>query len=95
MTALSIDPIEALRPWGTAEEKRLRRRLHRAWHLSAADAARAQSGSARTILWLIAQTASEWTFAGRSEAELKDMADTLVRLFVCANAFERLEGSGE
>jgi hypothetical protein len=92
MNALPADPIEALRPWGTAEEKAVRRRLHKAWALGAAGATRAQSGTARTLLWLIAQTASDWTFAARSEAELGDMADTLVRLFGCANAFERLEG---
>ena len=91
MNALPVDPIEAMRPWGTPTEKALRRRLHKSWHLSAAGAARAQSGAARTILWIIAQAASDWTFAVHSEEEMKDMADTLVRLFVCANAFERLE----
>ena len=92
MNAPVLDPIEAMRPWGTPAERALRRRLHKSWQLSAAGAARAQSGTARAILWMIAQTASDWTFSGRNEDELKEMADTLVRLFLCANAFEKLEG---
>ena len=89
----ALDPINALRPWGTPEEKALRRRLHKAWSIGAARATSAQSGSARSIFWLAAQTASDWTFAPRSEADLKEMADCLVRLFLCAGAFERLEGA--
>ena len=92
MNAPILDPIEALRPWGTPEEKALRRRLHKAWALGAAKATNTKSGAGRQLYWLTAQVASDWTFAPRSEADLKEMADCLVRLFMCANVFERLEG---
>ena len=91
MNAPMVDPIEALRPWGSPEEKALRRRLHKAWELGASKATYATSGAARQIHWLIAQTASDWVFAVHSEADLTAMADCLVRLFQCATAFERLE----
>lgn len=93
MNAPNLDPIELLRPWGTPEEKALRRRLHNASTLAAARATRAQSGAARQLLWLTSQTAASWTFSSRSEAELREMADCLVRLVMCASAFERLEGN--
>lgn len=88
-----VDPIAALRGWETAERKALRRRLQNASTLAAARATRAQSGAARQLLWLTSQTAASWTFSSRSEPELREMADCLVRLVMCASAFERLEGN--
>lgn len=95
MSAPMLDPIETLRPWGTPEEKTLRRRLHNAWAMGASKATHARSGAGRQLYWLTAQVASDWTFSRHSEADLKEMTDCLVRLFMCAGVFERLEETGE
>lgn len=86
------DAVSVFAPWAGEQEKLLRRRLRNAWTIASARGARSRSGNARQLYWQVAMVASEWTFARASLADLKDIADGLVRMFVAANVFERVEG---
>jgi hypothetical protein len=85
------DPVEIFTPWADEEEKALRRRLRTAWNISTARATRSPSGNARQLWWQVAQVASDWVTKHASKTDLKDVADSLVRMFMAANTFERLE----
>ena len=85
------DPIDAFMPWVGDEERALRQRLHRAWTIGAAKAAVAVSDNARILYWQASQIASDWTFKRAPAADLKDIADSLVRMFMAAATIERIE----
>ena len=71
---------------------RARRRLGKAASLSAARAVRAQSNRARERYWAINEAANGWMFAAASADDLSAIADALLREFLAADCFERLEG---
>lgn len=87
----ALDSIDVFMPWADAEEKALRRRLRDAWQISTARATRSQSRNARQLWWQVSQVATQWTTKRASKADLKDIADSLVRMFMAAAAFERIE----
>lgn len=89
---LEADPIGVFAPGAGPEERALRKRLHNAWTISSARASRSKSDTARALWWQVSLAASEWTFARSSNADLKDVADALARVFLAASAFERIEG---
>jgi hypothetical protein len=91
----SLDPISALMPWATPEEKPLRLRLHRAGATAVARATRSRHGKARVIFWLAADICRERTFARLDIADLQESIEMIARLFVVANFIERAETEDE
>lgn len=94
-TAVKADPVDTFMPWIDEEEKALRQRLHRALTISAARAPTAVSKSARALYWQCNLVAAEWAFKRAPAADLEDIANALVRLFMAAGALERIEGPME
>jgi hypothetical protein len=88
---IQADPIGLFVPQATAEEKKLRQRLHNARTLASARAVSAQSDNARQLFWLVNHVASGWIFAGATVEQLEEVANALLRLFLSASDFERIE----
>lgn len=86
------DPIALFMPAAGPEERQLRQRLHNARVISSARAMTAVSEHARQLYWVVNEVASIWVFAPASTEELKDIADGLVKLFMTAATFDRIEG---
>jgi hypothetical protein len=86
------DPVDVFTPWADDEEKALRRRLRDALNISTARATRSPSGHARQLWWQVSQIACDWVTLPADKADLRDIANSLVRMFQAANTFERLEG---
>ena len=89
---LETDPIGMMMPWAAPAEKDMRIRLRRCQTLGSSRATSTQSDTARTLLWIAAQAASEWTFAPGSVSDLREVRNACAQLFLVANAFERIEG---
>ena len=87
-----LDPVTTFRPWEEPEIQRLRRRLHNAAIISAARAVGATAESARFRYWSINRSAMDWLFAHASQNDLLAIANALLREFLSADTFERLEG---
>ena len=90
-TTVRSDPAWALMPWLDEGERAVRNRLLRAQQYSARRAQLTASKTARTLLWLINETAAAYVSSAASLDLLQDVADTLARLALAANGFERLE----
>jgi hypothetical protein len=96
MTALAritSDPIGQMMPWTAGDERLLRNRLLRAQQYAATRALASTSPTARDLLWLINSTAAAQVTSRGSVEHLRDVADTLLRLTLVANGFERWENS--
>jgi len=89
MTAL--DAIGALMPWTDERERFLRNRLARAQQLGAMRARGARSETARSLFWLINETAGANLTSPSSIEGLEDLRAGLLRLFLVADMFERRE----
>lgn len=88
-----LDAIGALRFWESPDLLNARRRLGNAATISAARAVGARSGRARERFWAINEAANAWLFAAATAEDLFAVADALVREFLSAGLFERLEGN--
>lgn len=88
---LAADPAGALMPWATEPQRAVRNRLLRAQQFSARRARETASPTARQLLWLLNETAAAHATATGTVEHLTDVADTLTRLALAANGFERLE----
>jgi hypothetical protein len=94
MNALSPmvrDPIRTFMPGVDEEEHALRCRLVKACNIASSRAVMTDHQHARQLFGLIRDVAGYWKLSPASKEQLKQMADTLVRLFVAATAFEQLE----
>jgi|GEM_PF-3834359 len=80
-----------LMPWVTPAEKDMRIRLRRCQTLGSSRATSTKCATARALLWMAAQKASEWTFAPGSISELREARNACLWVFMAANAFERIE----
>jgi hypothetical protein len=89
------DPIRTFLPQVDEEEFMLRCRLVKACNIASSRAVRTRHQHARELFGLIRDVAGNWKLSAASKEQLKDMADTLVRLFMAAAAFERLEAPDE
>jgi hypothetical protein len=89
------DPVRAFMPGVDAEEHRLRCRLVKACNIAGSRAVLTRHQHARELFGFIRDVAGYWKFSPASKEQLKDMADALVRLFMTAAAFERLEAPDE
>lgn len=85
------DAIDIFAPGADDAEKALRRRIARAQATGSARAARSKSDDARALWWMVAQSASAWTFARASKDDLTDVLRACAQMFCAANTFERLE----
>jgi len=92
-SAIECDPIEAFRSWESDAKKAVRRRLMKGITLSALGAVRAKSDAARRLYWEANGIANQWCFAVATVADLTDIANAVVRLFMTAGAIERLDGA--
>jgi hypothetical protein len=79
-------------PWATEPQREVRNRLFRAQQFSARRARETESPTARQLLWLLNETAAAHATATGTVEQLTDIADTLIRLALAANGFERMEG---
>jgi hypothetical protein len=98
MNALSpmiTDPIRTFLPGVDDEEHLLRCRLVKAHNIASSRFRLTANPRARELFGLIQEASSDWKFAPASKEHLKDIADALVRLFMAAQSFERLEGPHE
>ena len=93
LAAIPADPIGLLMPWTEGEERHLRNRLLRAQQYSARRARQSESPLARHLLWLVNETAASIATSRASVQDLQDIVDTLTRLTLAANGFQRLERS--
>jgi hypothetical protein len=93
LTTIDADPAGALMPWATEDQRMVRNRLLRALQFSARRAKQTRSESARQLLWLLNETAAAYVTASATDDDLRDVADTLTRLALVANGFERMEGA--
>lgn len=91
LAAIEADPAGALMPWATESQREVRNRLFRAQSFSARRAQQTASPTAQQLLWLLNETAAAHVTSAASVEELKDIADTLARLALVANGFERME----
>jgi hypothetical protein len=89
------DPIRTFLPGADDEEHMLRCRLVKACNIGSSRAVMTRHQHARELFGLIRDVAGNWKLSPASKEQLKDMADTLVRLFMAATAFERLEAPDE
>lgn len=85
------DPAAAMMPWMNGPERALRNRLFQAQQFSARRARSSHSETARALFWLINTTAAAHATAPAAVEQLRGVADTLVRLALVANGFERIE----
>jgi hypothetical protein len=92
---IEADPIGTFMPWTDQSEWTLRRRLVNARNIATARATSSRHSRARGLYWLTSYIAGDWMLTPAPADDLKDMADTLVRLFLCAGAIERLEAPDE
>lgn len=92
--AIAADPAGQMMSWTEGDERVLRNRLLRSQQYSARRARATRSETARRLLWLLNETAAAHATAPATVEELEDVADTLVRLALVANGFERWEGAG-
>ncbi len=88
---LEIDPIGMMMPWLTPAEKDMRIRLRRCQTLGSSRATSTKCDRARALLWMAAQAAAEATFAPASISDLREVRNACLRLFLAADAFERIE----
>ena len=84
--------IEAFLPGCEGEELKLRERLVKGRDVATARLPALQSANARALCWMIVETASAWVFVSASTDDLRAAANHCVRLFMCADFFERMEG---
>lgn len=90
---LLADPIATFVPGCVdPEERQLRTRLLTARELATARIPRLRSDHARSINWVLLETVQAWVYAPASVDELRDVANHCVRLFMCSNFAERMEG---
>lgn len=85
-------PVKVLMPWADGAELALRERLHKARDLSASRAvAAAGYARSRALFWMIADLCTEWVVSPASVADLEDLTNAILRLFMVADALQRLE----
>ena len=89
---VEADAIRLLMPGITEDERQLRQALRNAQTWAASFAVRTASDNARSLLWLINDTASRWTFAPATVDDLTFIRQTCLYLRMAANHFDRLEG---
>ena len=85
------DPVARFRPWDSEETRNLRHRILKARDIAAVRARRSKVTIARTIFWLANELANDWVFVTASDDQLREIADSLVRLFLVAGSLERVE----
>jgi hypothetical protein len=90
----AVDDIRVFRPGDSDATLALRSRLQTAQIFASARAVRSESDTARTILWMVADVATGWTFAPTDDETLKDIADALRFMVRAATVFERAELTG-
>lgn len=93
MNAPSRSPLssgEAFLPGCEGEELKLRERLLKGRNMATARLHVLQSANARALLWMMIETASAWVFVSASTDDLRAAANHCVRLFMCADFFERM-----
>ena len=89
---LAADPIGLHMPWTGEEERAARNALLKARDVASSRVTIARSADARTLLWLLVTTASEWAFAPSATiAELADARRQCIRLLQGASFAERQE----
>ncbi len=87
--AIAPDPVAAFMPWVEDTERGLRRRMLAFQQRAGTRARLCEDDRARTLWWMICDTAASYAFAPASPAILHDLLKTLARLSLCADAFER------
>ena len=93
---MAICPIRLHLPWISDDEHALRMRLFKARDLSALKAVAAEGHDrSRYLYWMVNELANEWLLSPAGKDDLRDLADTLVRLFMVAGALQRLEAPCE
>lgn len=85
------DPVAAFMPWVEDTERGLRRRLLCFQQRAGTRAHIAESDPARTLWWMICDTAASHAFAPSTPAHLQDVLTALTRMSLSADAFERWE----
>lgn len=70
--------------------EQMQRRLLKAQELAAGRIHLVTSPEAATLFDIIVRTAALWAFAPAAADDLQDIADSLVRLFMAAETFERV-----
>ena len=89
---VEADPIGLLMPWTGKEERWLRNRLLIAQQRASCRALAAKSPAARSLFWLIVDTAAGQVTTPASCECLRELREGLLRLFCVADMFERREG---
>lgn len=84
--------IGLLMPHLNEDERQLRQALRNAQTWAAARAVHTHSDNARTILWMISDTASRWQFAPAACEDLTRVRHLCLRLRLASNDFEQLDG---
>ena len=88
---ITVDPIDAFRPWEDEATKAARRRLMNARNLASLRAIRAGCETSRQLYWSANEIANRWCLADARAAELTEIANALVRLFLTAGVVDRME----
>ena len=85
MTAMA-----AIFPWEAETKQRTRERLLTVQRLASNRALASRNTMARALFWDAATAAANRVFIPGDEADLRELADALVRLMMVAGVFERL-----
>jgi hypothetical protein len=88
---IKTDPVAAFMPWVEDNERGLRRRLLAFQQRAGTRARTSDNDQARTLWWMICDTAAGNAFAPASPSHLQDVLAALSRLSLSADAFERWE----
>lgn len=73
------------------EEYEQRRRIRTARNAASFKVTQTECAAARTLCWLVADTATAWIYAPASADELTEVASYLRRLLICADQAEVVE----
>ena len=96
MTAHSpvkADPIGALMQWVEGSERSLRRRLLAFQHRASSRARLCENDRARSLWWIICDTAADNAFAPAAPAHLEEVLRSLTYLSMAADSFQNWEDS--
>jgi len=88
---ITSDLLDTFLPGCSDEERALRERIMRARDLATTRVTSLQSSHARSIAWIIVETATEWVFQPARLEQLRDVANHLTRLLMCAGFAEQME----
>jgi hypothetical protein len=85
------NPIDTFIPGCTDRGRRIRQRLLKARDLASSRVANLSSGHARSLTWMLIETATWWVFSPATPDDLEDVANHCLRLFMCADFAEQME----